>query len=1091
MTQQVIDVVVKHTGYPADFIELDQDLEGELGIDTVKQAEIMVDIRTLFALPVDEDFLLSDHPTLNHMIGYIVKMKGGAPIVSATPRTTSVAAPIVSEVPAPDSPSTPVIQDANIESSLIEVVVKHTGYPADFIEMDQDLEGELGIDTVKQAEIMVDVREIFSLPVDEDFLLSDHPTLNHFVGYIVKMKGGQPEAQPAPSVADTTKQEPATILSTPEVTGSRRWQVEVEEAETVVDSLSLEGTVIITDDGWGIAEALCSRLESRGLSTIRVGFEAGIRDVSIQTEQGRTVHRGDPGNNEHLESITSVLSDVQLAGVIHLAPMKLASAEWAEDVTPSSQVTLSAHGWFGLLKGLDATLASLSNGLIASVTAMDGRHGTLGERFNSIQCAASGVTKSYSFERPQLRSRALDVHPELIFDAENAAELIEHELFNYGGDVEIGLDRDERRWILAAFAEDVVGDVEPLQSDDVWLVSGGGSGVTAACMIGVANASEQAGATFHLLGRSVLIEQTSEWLDWSEEQLTNEKMALRQRLMEASESEKVTMVTWNNAWQKFTRSRDVYQTLSEIEATGNRAFYHSIDVTDIEGLRALGASLSQPITGLIHGAGLEDSKLVGDKTWNTFDNVIRVKIDGWAALMGAVTSSNGTLRFASCFTSVAGRFGNGGQTDYAAANSILDAEMARLTAKGDCRAVAIGWTGWRDVGMATRGSIEAVFEEAGIETLPVEIGVDIFVGEALRGGKRRVIACGSLGLMDRFDSFREAPLMLSGDMASLIADPSRFPFIDKVLSVEEEKSMMTQSTLSVADHPFLSDHAIDGVPYHPGVMALEMFAENALLLCPHTCLAGFEDVKFGLPVKVMKNSMIVRVLTEVARSEGNVTWVSCKLVSDLTNSDGVVFGEREHHQATVRLVTKSEDLSGFLEGEITALPSIGIPPQGRLEHHASFIYLRYFHGPRFQSHGGVLRGVGDSNQPGVDGIALMRHQLPATDQFALEREGEDVLLEALPMLIEAGFQNAGLVAMESEGFSSLPVGIDWSTMLRVPEKDEKLRLRSVRTHVEDAGVTVHDVLIIGDDDAPVIALKGLRLKAMAPVPEDQKFTLDR
>ena len=1089
MTQQVIDVVVKHTGYPADFIELDQDLEGELGIDTVKQAEIMVDIRTLFALPVDEDFLLSDHPTLNHMIGYIVKMKGGTMTVSPPSQADLEVAPIVSEVPAPASPTTPVIKDLNIESSLIEVVVKHTGYPADFIEMDQDLEGELGIDTVKQAEIMVDVREIFSLPVDEDFLLSDHPTLNHFVGYIVKMKGGQSGAQPTTPAADTSTLTLTPKLSTTEVTGSRRWQVEVEEAETITDSLSLEGTVVITDDGWGIAEALCSRLESRGLSTIRVGFEAGIRDVSIQTEQGRTVHRGDPGNNEHLESITSALSDVQLAGVIHLAPMKLASADWAEDATPSSQVTLSAHGWFGLLKGLDDTLASLSNGLIASVTAMDGRHGTLGERFNSIQCAASGVTKSYSFERPQLRSRALDVHPELIFDAENAAELIEHELFNYGGDIEIGLDRDQRRWILAAFAEDVVGDLEPLQSDDVWLVSGGGSGVTAACIIGVAKASEQSGATFHLLGRSVLIEQTSEWLDWSEEKLTNEKMALRQRLIDASD--KVTMVEWNRAWQKFTRSRDVYQTLSEIEATGNRAFYHSIDVTDMEGLRTLGASLSQPITGLIHGAGLEDSKLVGDKTWDTFDNVVRVKIDGWAALVGAVVSSNGTLRFASCFTSVAGRFGNGGQTDYAAANSILDAEMARLTAKGDCRAVAIGWTGWRDVGMATRGSIEAVFEEAGIETLPVEIGVDIFVGEALRGGKRRVIACGSLGLMDRFNSFREAPLMLSGDMASLMADPSRFPFIDKVLSVDEENSMMTQSTLSVADHPFLSDHAIDGVPYHPGVMALEMFAENALLLCPHTCLAGFEDVKFGLPVKVMKNSMIVRVLTEVARSEGNVTWVSCKLVSDLTNSDGVVFGEREHHQATVRLVTKSEDLSSFLETEITALPSIGIPPQGRLEHHASFIYLRYFHGPRFQSHGGVLRGIGDSNQPGADGIALMRHQLPATDQFALERNGEDVLLEALPMLIEAGFQNAGLVAMESEGFSSLPVGIDWSTMLRVPEKDEKLRLRSVRTHVEDAGVTVHDVLIIGDDDAPVVALKGLRLKAMAPVPEDQKFTLDR
>ena len=110
--------------------------------------------------------------------------------------------PSVEEAPAPapapqvEAQSTPMVSDAGIESSLIEVVVKHTGYPADFIEMDQDLEGELGIDTVKQAEIMVDVREIFSLPVDEDFLLSDHPTLNHFVAYIVKMKGGSTTPEP-------------------------------------------------------------------------------------------------------------------------------------------------------------------------------------------------------------------------------------------------------------------------------------------------------------------------------------------------------------------------------------------------------------------------------------------------------------------------------------------------------------------------------------------------------------------------------------------------------------------------------------------------------------------------------------------------------------------------------------------------------------------------------------------------------------------------------------------------------------------------------------------------------------------------------
>ncbi len=101
------------------------------------------------------------------------------------------------------------------------------------------------------------------------------------------------------------------------------------------------------------------------------------------------------------------------------------------------------------------------------------------------------------------------------------------------------------------------------------------------------------------------------------------------------------------------------------------------------------------------------------------------------------------------------------------------------------------------------------------------------------------------------------------------------------------------------------------------------------------------------------------------------------------------------------------------------------------------------------------------------------------------------MLESLPMLIEAGFQNAGLAAMESDGFSSLPIGIEWSTMLRVPDQNERLRMRSVKTASEDAGVTVHDVVIVGQDDAPVLSLKGLRLKAMGEVPEDQKFTLER
>jgi len=1097
MTETVVAVVVEHTGYPADFIELDQDLEGELGIDTVKQAEIMADIRDRFGLPVDEDFVLADHPTLNHMIGYIQRMQGGgATVVTApgpsapAPSAPEVAAPV--SAPSPTAPS-PTASHPDIESVLVSVVVDHTGYPADFIEMDQDLEGELGIDTVKQAEIMAEIRDRFSLPVDEDFVLADHPTLNHFTAYIVKMRGGGVAVE-AP-VAQDTSATPASA-TTSSVShlqeGTRRWQVEIEGCPGVPASLHPSGTVVVSDDGWGIAEAFCQRMEARGLEAIRIGFESRIRDASSQDENGRTVFRVDPEQPEHMAWIATQLRGVQLAGMVHMAPMKLASEQWPEDAFPSSQIALAAHGWFGLLKELSEQIPHDSTGFIASVSALDGRHGNKGDRFNALQCAASGVTKSFAFERPDLRCRALDLHPDFVLDAADAAERIEHDVFDLDGEVEVGLDRDGRRWALVAFAEDVVDELHPLTADDTWLVSGGGSGVTAASVIGVAQASPEAGAHFVLLGRSVLIESTAAWLDWTEEQLADEKNALRERLVEASENGKVTMVEWNRAWQRFTRSRDVHLTLDTIAKTGNHATYHSIDVMDSEGLAELGRSLGRPITGVVHGAGLEDSKLVSDKAYDIFDRVVRVKVDGWRALMAAVhASGRDAPLFACSFTSVAGRFGNGGQTDYAAANSVLDAEMARLTATTTCRAVAIGWTGWRDVGMATRGSIEAVFAAAGIETLTVEDGVAIFVDEALRGGKRRVLGCGSLGLMDRFASFREAPLKLPPSMAATIADPTRLPFVDKVVALQEGEQLVTQTTLSTVDHPFLTDHAIEGVPYHPGVMALEMFAQSSLLLRPSTCLAGFEEVSFGLPVKLLKGPMTVRVEATVERTEKDMVWVRCRLVSDLANSQGEVFGEREHHQAVVRLVEKDEDLYPFLQREVDELPNIGTPPPGELLHPASFIYDRYFHGPRFQSHGGVLRGVGDGDHKGIDGCALMRHQLPATDQFALESEGEHVLLEALPMLIEAGFQNAGLVAMELLGYSSLPVGINWSTILRVPDAEERLRLRSVQVEALADGITVHDVLIVGEDDAPVLALKGLRLKAMASVDASQRFSLER
>ena len=53
-----------------------------------------------------------------------------------------------------------------------------TGYEADELEPDFQLEADLGIDTVKQAEIFSLIRERYGIKQDESFKLADYQTLH-------------------------------------------------------------------------------------------------------------------------------------------------------------------------------------------------------------------------------------------------------------------------------------------------------------------------------------------------------------------------------------------------------------------------------------------------------------------------------------------------------------------------------------------------------------------------------------------------------------------------------------------------------------------------------------------------------------------------------------------------------------------------------------------------------------------------------------------------------------------------------------------------------------------------------------------------
>ena len=92
---RVVALVAEQTGYPAELLDLDLDLEADLGIDTVKQAELFAQIRETYGIERDDQLKLRDYPTLNHVVGFV---RDRLPQTAAAPRRLPVpvvAAPVV------------------------------------------------------------------------------------------------------------------------------------------------------------------------------------------------------------------------------------------------------------------------------------------------------------------------------------------------------------------------------------------------------------------------------------------------------------------------------------------------------------------------------------------------------------------------------------------------------------------------------------------------------------------------------------------------------------------------------------------------------------------------------------------------------------------------------------------------------------------------------------------------------------------------------------------------------------------------------------------------------------------------------------
>ena len=133
MLAAVTAVVAEMTGYPADLLEPDLDLEADLGVDTVKQAEVFAAVREQYGVERDDNLQLRDFPTLNHVAAWV------------RDRADSGAAPAVAAPTAPEVVSEVVSSSTDdVLAAVTAVVAEMTGYPADLLEPDLDLEADSG-----------------------------------------------------------------------------------------------------------------------------------------------------------------------------------------------------------------------------------------------------------------------------------------------------------------------------------------------------------------------------------------------------------------------------------------------------------------------------------------------------------------------------------------------------------------------------------------------------------------------------------------------------------------------------------------------------------------------------------------------------------------------------------------------------------------------------------------------------------------------------------------------------------------------------------------------------------------------------------
>ena len=480
-----------------------------------------------------------------------------------------------------------------------------------------------------------------------------------------------------------------------------RW----ERSLTPTGTLRAPGPWLVLTDGSLFADALIEGLSSSGEPVIPVTIGASF----ARTEAGYVV---DPASEEGFDALAADLHSrgVAPANVVHL---------WGLDGAFRKPRWLPSFGR-GPLADYDDRVARHHRSLVLLARALgrDGRPFQLTAVSSGMQRVAGeplahpdkalllGAVRVIPREYPQIATASVDLDAERspARDRRLAARLVT-ELSADIVDRAVAYRGDER-WVerLAPIRLEGEGNAsgDPLASlgeGVVALVTGGLGGLGLAVAGAIARRPR---AKLVLVTRTALPPEAS-WAGWLAARGADDETSRKIRGVEG------------------------------LRAAGAEVVIEVADVADRAAMEAVVARTRRAfgaIEAVVHTAGVLSDALIALSSTENTARVLDAKVKG-ALVLDEVLRAAPPALFV-LFSSVSSVLGLPGQADYTAANAFLDAFAQHVDARGETRAIAIGWNAWQEVGMAAKLARDARAATSGRETAHPALARVVTDGDVVR-----------------------------------------------------------------------------------------------------------------------------------------------------------------------------------------------------------------------------------------------------------------------------------------------------------------------------------------------------------------------